>query len=141
MEASQKSGYKRSRPLKPHFQTVQNGKSDGTELVEATFPPYKRGIRRRTDATTDGKRRAPPTKTKKIKGKQMEGIKMKKIELKISGMHCDSCKAIIEDELNDMDGIKSKNVALGSAVIEYDEKKTNEAAIKKLITGLGYKVV
>lgn len=70
----------------------------------------------------------------------MEGYKMKKIELKVEGMHCDSCKAIIEDELSDMDGIKSKKVELGKAAIEFDEKKTSEAAIKKLITGLGYKV-
>lgn len=71
----------------------------------------------------------------------MEGTMMKTVELKITGMHCDSCAALIDDELADMEGVSARKVETGRAIVEFDEKKTGEAAIKRAITDLGYRVI
>lgn len=66
---------------------------------------------------------------------------MKKILLKIEGMHCGSCVMNIEGELEDTEGIqKSKvNFASQTAEVEFDEEKIQLEEIKKIIHALGYK--
>ena len=65
---------------------------------------------------------------------------MKKITLQVKGMHCKSCSILIEDALEDL-VVKSKvDNNKGTAIIEFDENKTNEEAIKKAIKAEGYKV-
>ena len=67
-------------------------------------------------------------------------LKMKKITLQVKGMHCKSCSILIEDALEDL-VVKSKvDNNKGTAIIEFDENKTNEEAIKKAIKAEGYKV-
>jgi Cu+-exporting ATPase len=65
---------------------------------------------------------------------------MKKITLKVSGMHCVNCSANITKSLKNTPGVSSVNVsfASGKALIEYDEKKTDTAAIIGVIKGLGF---
>ena len=67
---------------------------------------------------------------------------MAKIKLKINGMHCRSCSALIKDVLEDEKGISSADVVLesGTASVEYDESKVNLEQIKKMIESEGYKV-
>lgn len=63
--------------------------------------------------------------------------------LKIEGLHCASCKAVIEDIAGDFPEIKSANVdvAGGTAVIEHDEK-FDLAKFVQEINNIGqYKVV
>ena len=64
---------------------------------------------------------------------------MKKI-IKIQGMHCASCAQDIENSLKRLKGIIEVNVNFASsqAIIEYDETKTNQNKITKIIEGLGY---
>ena len=62
---------------------------------------------------------------------------MKKI-FNIKGMHCDSCKKLIEGELKDKVKSISVNVQAGKANIDFDENKINENEIKKIILELGY---
>ena len=52
---------------------------------------------------------------------------MKKI-IKISGMHCKSCKALIESEVNDIDGVVSIEITVesGKAVISMNKDCTEE---------------
>jgi len=66
---------------------------------------------------------------------------MKKTILKISGMHCASCSAIIENALKNEEGIKSINVnfATEKAYLEFDSIEISIARIQKIIEKLGYK--
>ena len=64
---------------------------------------------------------------------------MKKIKLKIKGMHCASCVKVIEMELED----KVEKMSIkedGESVIEFDENEITESQIKDAIKNLGYKV-
>lgn len=66
---------------------------------------------------------------------------MEKIILKISGMHCASCAAIIENALKKEAGIKSANVNFASEklYLEFDSVEISIAGIQKIIEKLGYK--
>jgi len=61
---------------------------------------------------------------------------MKKI-LKIKGMHCKSCEALIKSDLKDI-GVNSEiDYKSGKAVIEFDESKINLEKIKEIISKAG----
>lgn len=62
--------------------------------------------------------------------------------LKISGMHCASCAAIIEHDLRKEPGVKTANVNFASEKlhIELDESKTNLVRVGEIIKKLGYQV-
>ena len=63
-----------------------------------------------------------------------------KMNLKIKGMHCKSCKMLIEDALDDL-GVKSNvDNEKGTAVIEFDESKITLEEIEKVIVKEGYQV-
>ncbi|MCG2689368.1 heavy metal translocating P-type ATPase [Candidatus Parcubacteria bacterium] len=66
---------------------------------------------------------------------------MEKTILKISGMHCASCSAIIENALKNEEGIKSINVnfATEKAYLEFDPIEISIARIQKIMEKLGYK--
>ena len=66
---------------------------------------------------------------------------MEKTILKISGMHCASCAANIENTLKKEVGIKSANVNFASEklYLEFDEIEISIARVKKIIEKLGYK--
>lgn len=69
---------------------------------------------------------------------------MQKVKFQIKGINCNSCATLIEEKLKELDGvIKTKvNFESKKAVIVYDEQKTNEKEIKKIIEGIGeYKIV
>jgi len=65
---------------------------------------------------------------------------MKKISLKIEGMHCGSCVMNIEGGLEDTAGIKKSKVNYASQIaeVEFDEEKIDEEKIKEIIQDLGY---
>ncbi|MFH1785589.1 MAG: heavy metal translocating P-type ATPase [Candidatus Micrarchaeota archaeon] len=65
---------------------------------------------------------------------------MKRIELSVNGMHCASCSALLTRALQKSDGVKSANVnyAAGKAMVEFDEDKTNENSLVKVIQSKGY---
>tara|TARA_Y100000310_G_C20571710_1_gene758393 strand:- start:934 stop:1134 length:201 start_codon:yes stop_codon:yes gene_type:complete len=65
---------------------------------------------------------------------------MKKINLKIKGMHCKSCEMLIADALEDV-GVKGKvDSEKGTAEIEFDENKVTLDQVKKTIVDEGYVV-
>jgi Cu+-exporting ATPase len=66
---------------------------------------------------------------------------MKKITLKILGMHCTSCVLNIENTLKKEEGIKSASVnfATEKAYLEFDPGKISLIRIKEIIEKLGYK--
>ena len=61
-----------------------------------------------------------------------------KTSITVKGTHCESCKALIEDVLKDIDGITSANVdfATGKTEIEHSGK-LDMKKIKKEISSLG----
>lgn len=58
--------------------------------------------------------------------------------LKIAGMHCPSCKTLIEEVCTDVPGVRSCTVDVnaGSASVEHDDS-LNPAAIVEEIRSLG----
>ncbi len=66
---------------------------------------------------------------------------MEKIILKISGMHCASCSAIIENALKKEVGVKSADVNFASEklYLEFDSIEISIARIQKILEKLGYK--
>ena len=67
---------------------------------------------------------------------------MKTINLKIKGMHCNSCNILISDALADI-GVKkcAVDVKKGTAIIAFDENKLTTEQIKSAIKKEGYDVV
>jgi Cu+-exporting ATPase len=65
---------------------------------------------------------------------------MEKTILKISGMHCASCAALIENTLRKEKGVKSVNVNFVNAKVylEYEPIEIDIDRIKKIIHDLGY---
>ena len=64
---------------------------------------------------------------------------MKKVKLKIKGMHCQSCSTLIEEKLKTKDGIIRPKVSHESekGVVVYDEAKIDEKKILELINSIG----
>lgn len=58
-------------------------------------------------------------------------------------MHCGSCAMLIQEELEETNGIESANVSFEGkeAIVEFDENMVDKAAISKQITELGYEIV
>ncbi|MFA5106242.1 MAG: heavy metal translocating P-type ATPase [Candidatus Micrarchaeia archaeon] len=65
---------------------------------------------------------------------------MKKTELTIGGMHCASCSALISRSLQKSPGVKFANVnyAAAKALVEYDEKQTDEKKLVEIVKSRGY---
>lgn len=66
---------------------------------------------------------------------------MKKIKLKIEGMHCSSCAMNIDGDLEDfVKGVKSSNTSYAKqeSEIEFDEKQATIEKIIKQIVKTGY---
>ncbi|MBT3836068.1 heavy-metal-associated domain-containing protein [Candidatus Woesearchaeota archaeon] len=57
--------------------------------------------------------------------------------LKIKGMHCKSCKMLLEDALEDINVKVDVNYDLGTAEVEFDESKTSLEKIKETIKAEG----
>ena len=65
---------------------------------------------------------------------------MKKAELSINGMHCASCAVLLTRALSKSVGVKNANVnyAAGKALVEFDEKLTNEQNLVEIVNSKGY---
>ena len=66
---------------------------------------------------------------------------MKKTDISITGMHCQSCVTLVERRLNKTEGVLNAvvNLATEKATVNYDDSKLKEADIINLITKTGYK--
>ena len=65
---------------------------------------------------------------------------MRKIKLKIDGMHCSSCAMNIDMDLEDIDGVKDvrTNYAKGITEVEFDEAKQSVDQVISIIGKMGY---
>ena len=68
---------------------------------------------------------------------------MKKVEIKVEGMHCEGCSNRLSRVLNNVDGVKEANVSLENklASIEYDENITKIEDLEESIKDAGFEVV
>lgn len=67
---------------------------------------------------------------------------MKKIELKIEGMHCEGCSKRLTKVLNNVEGVNFAEVSLENklAKIEYDENIAKLKDLEEAITDAGFEV-
>lgn len=65
----------------------------------------------------------------------------KKAEMKVDGMTCNGCVNKVKTSLEKVEGVKSVDVSLEnhSAVVVYDDTKTNETVLKTAVNQSGYK--
>ena len=68
---------------------------------------------------------------------------IKKVILKIEGMHCSSCAMSIDWALEETEGVKSAktNYASSQTQVEFDPKKVTEKIMIAAIQKAGYKAV
>lgn len=68
---------------------------------------------------------------------------MKKVEIKIEGMHCEGCSKRLTKVLNNVEGVKSAEVSLENklADIEYDETVAKLEDLYEAIEDAGFEVV
>lgn len=68
---------------------------------------------------------------------------MKKISLKIEGMHCEGCSNRLTRVLENLDGVISANVSLENkkADIEYNEDTLNIEEMKEAISDAGFEAI
>lgn len=66
---------------------------------------------------------------------------MAEINLKIEGMSCGHCVMAVKKALDNLNGVASSEVAIGSAKVTYDAAKTGREAIEKAVINAGYKIV
>ncbi len=67
---------------------------------------------------------------------------MKKTKINIEGIHCKSCKTLIESEIDVLAGVKEVEVnhQTGQTTLEFDDQKISKTKIFKAIEKLNYKV-
>lgn len=67
---------------------------------------------------------------------------LKRIKIKIEGIHCESCKTLIETEVDVLEGVKEVKVdyQAGECEIEFDDQKISQKKIFEKIEKLNYKV-
>lgn len=75
--------------------------------------------------------------------KQKEGNDNRKVAFMVSGMTCAACSSRIDKRLNTAEGVRraTVNLALGKAMVEYDNKKTDAMDLIGIIRDTGYDVV
>ena len=67
----------------------------------------------------------------------------KTVTIKVAGMKCAKCSASVTKALKATEGVEDAQVSSdkGEAVIKYDDQKLNEAKLREVINGTGFKAV
>ncbi len=67
---------------------------------------------------------------------------MNNLELKLKGMHCKSCEDLINEHLNNLNGVKAKaNYKKNVVNLEFDENIISLKEIRKTLKQLGYDIL
>ncbi|GJQ21788.1 MAG: copper chaperone [Bacteroidia bacterium] len=66
---------------------------------------------------------------------------MKQQELKIEGMSCGHCIMAVKQSLAMLPNVVVKEVALGRAVVQYDERVLRQEDLEQAVQDAGYSVV
>ena len=65
---------------------------------------------------------------------------MKNEKLKISGMNCPHCVMSVKEELENIDGLRIKDVQIGYAQVEYDDDKVGKHMLQKAVEEAGFEL-
>jgi copper chaperone len=65
---------------------------------------------------------------------------MAETTIKIGGMSCQHCIMAVKKAVTAVAGVSDAEIAIGSARITFDEKKTSRAALEAAVIKAGYKV-
>jgi len=65
---------------------------------------------------------------------------MAELNLKIDGMSCQHCVMSVKKALDELDGVTSSDVEVGTAKAVYDESKTDKDTIENAVKNAGYKI-
>lgn len=67
-------------------------------------------------------------------------IKMKRLSLKINGMHCISCERLLNEMIGELPGVQSAKFSFekGEGMVSYDTTLVDERKIIQEITTNGY---
>lgn len=70
-------------------------------------------------------------------------LNMKKVEIKVEGMHCEGCSKRLTKVLNNVEGVKTAEVSLENklADVEYDETIAKMEDLYEAIEDAGFEVV
>lgn len=63
---------------------------------------------------------------------------MEHLTLAIDGMSCSHCVAAVRGALEELDGVRAEEVAVGHATIAYDRSKANVREIVAAVDAAGY---
>ena len=68
-------------------------------------------------------------------------MSIKKLKLKINGMHCTSCAMNIDFDLEDLEGIKAAKTSYAKqeTEVEFDHDQVKEEVIIKTVEKTGYR--
>jgi len=66
---------------------------------------------------------------------------MRQITLHITGMSCGHCLHAVTQALGSKPGVRLDSLRMGRAVVSYDERSTDPAAIEGMIADAGYTAV
>ncbi len=62
-------------------------------------------------------------------------------KIQIQGMTCHHCVMAVKRELSKIPGLLVKDVAIGSALVEFDENKVTASQIAAAVDEAGYQVI
>jgi len=76
----------------------------------------------------------------KVESPDVEAAEGTRITFDVDGMKCGACSSKISAALLEADGVTAATVDhdAGTALVVFDESKTNSEALLKIITGLNY---
>ncbi len=60
------------------------------------------------------------------------------LKLSIEGMHCGGCVNRVTNALKKVEGVEVRSVEVGSAEVDYDEGRTDAAAIAEAVNRIGF---
>lgn len=60
------------------------------------------------------------------------------VRLSIEGMHCDGCVRRVTNALASVDGVRVDSVAVGSAVVAIDPKRTTPEQVVAAVHRIGF---
>ncbi len=65
------------------------------------------------------------------------------VQLNISGMDCEGCKAHINGELSKVNGVIEANTSYknANAIVKFDNSKTSVDSLSSIVNNIGYKVI
>lgn len=73
----------------------------------------------------------------------MDNSRLKKVKLKIHGMHCASCVAVLERSLKKVGGVSQAtiNLATERATVTYDPAKVTDDKLSSAVSNVGYQAL